>query len=815
MTNRPAFLRPRRWALPAVGLAMLLTILLVPTAPARAASAIAIEARALVGGRYEVGGWMALAVTLVNDGEPTQGDLAAATDAGAAQRFVEMPAGARKVVMLYVQPEAFQRRITVQYREPNGTVEAVVEVQVLEQASSQVAVVGDGTGTIRPQLSALEAAGVPAPLSLTVADIPERSEPLEGLSAIIWADDSSALTEAQRRSMERWVANGGQLVVVGGPNWQARTAAFADLLPLNDLTAVDSVAHAALASWSGSSAAAVDAATVSTGTLRDDARSLVRADDGTILASMRPVGAGRLILLGSDVASDVYRGWEGSPRLWARLLPSSAALEQFFGGGFPITEEAENAMGSALGSLPSLEVPPAELLLVVIVAYILLIGPISYLILRRLDRRELAWVTAPLLVVLFTACSFGIGTSLKGSDVIVNQISLIRASTAGGAATVESYAGIFSPDRSTYDLTVDADALMSRVRPTNFGNVRDTSSEVVVEQGDPAHLRGLAIGVFGFEAVRADTIVEHEPALSVTWRSEDGETIGTVTNEGELPVTDVAYVSSGGGDMIDAELAPGESAEFTVATRNLNGSSASDQVYGFGGFDSANDEQRRILVRRQVIDSLVGYAGFMPGMDMGMPGASAARGPYIVGWYDDPGPVPVVVDDLDAQRYAQSVEVLAVRPFVVAGEVDIGPAQMAVAIVATEGDITDNGPGMVMVGNGSVTYSVALPLEATDMSVSELAILVGPDPSMVFSQQGGFGGFWPAGYSLEIRDPTGGAWTLLGDISQQSRFEIDEPEAAMGGTGRIEVRITGTEVDQNFGQASVFVSAEARGVIGE
>ena len=110
----------------------------------RAASAVDIEARALVGGRYAVGGWMAIAVTLVNDGEPTQGDLAAATDEGAVQRFVEMPAGARKVVMLYVKPEAFQRRITVQYREPNGTVEAVVEARVLEQSSNQFAIVGDG-----------------------------------------------------------------------------------------------------------------------------------------------------------------------------------------------------------------------------------------------------------------------------------------------------------------------------------------------------------------------------------------------------------------------------------------------------------------------------------------------------------------------------------------------------------------------------------------------------------------------------------------------------------------------------------------------
>ena len=60
-----------------------------------------------------------------------------------------------------------------------------------------------------------------------------------------------------------------------------------------------------------------------------------------------------------------------------------------------------------------------------------------------------------------------------------------------------------------------------------------------------------------------------------------------------------------------------------------------------------------------------------------------------------------------------------------------------------------------------------------------------------------------------------GAWTLLGDISRQSAFEIDDPATAISGTGRIEVRITGVEHDPNFGQMSVFVSARAAGVIGE
>jgi len=175
----------------------------------------------------------------------------------------------------------------------------------------------------------------------------------------------------------------------------------------------------------------------------------------------------------------------------------------------------------------------------------------------------------------------------------------------------------------------------------------------------------------------------------------------------------------------------------------------------------------------------------------------------------------VLVDELVAQRYSHTVEVLSVRQPIGTGEVTIRPAQMSISVIATEGDANSGGPGMMFLGNGSVTYSVTLPLEASNIEVSGLTIIVGPDPGMVFQDQGGFGGFWPAGFTAEVRNPQTGEWLALGDISQDANFEIDDPATAMSPGGRIEVRITGTQVDPNFGQASVFVSAEVDGVIAE
>ncbi|HET9901053.1 MAG TPA: hypothetical protein VFR46_08330, partial [Actinomycetes bacterium] len=567
-----------------------------------------------------------------------------------------------------------------------------------------------------------------------------------------------------------------------------------------------------LAGWAGSDEPPVGEATVATGTLHADARALVSADDGTPLLSMRAVGAGQVLLVGSDLATDAYRDWDGAGSFWSRMLPTGAILEAAFGGGMPDREQRSGAMQGALNTLPSLDVPPAELLLAVIVAYILLIGPVSYLVLRRLDRRELAWVTAPVLVLLFTACSYGIGVSLKGSQVIVNQLAIVRSSTAGTAATVETYAGIFSPTRTTFDMLVEADALFGQLRGISGREdfIPDSSDAAVGEQGDPARVTGLAIAAGGYEYLRADAVVAHEPMLQVTWSYEDGRIVGTVTNISDVALEDVAYISVRDGEMIGT-LQPGESGEFELEA-GPNQSQASDQVYGFGGFNAADEERRRIVARRGVIDALVGYGTSLPsGSELG--GATGGRGPFIVGWHAGEGPTPILVEDVDPQRYAQIAEVVSIQPELGQGEVVVGPLQMGVS-VSTEGDVTVSGPGTVSFIEGTATWGLSLPLAASGMTVTGVDIVFGPEALSTIQDPGGFANWWPEGYLVELRDPTTGEWTPLGDLAEQHQYTIEDPATAISSTGRIEVRVRveGPQ-DPNFGLTAVFASAQVTGVL--
>jgi len=284
-----------------------------------------------------------------------------------------------------------------------------------------------------------------------------------------------------------------------------------------------------------------------------------------------------------------------------------------------------------------------------------------------------------------------------------------------------------------------------------------------------------------------------------------------VTNVGTEPLTDVAYISRAGGAMV-GDLEPGASGEFVIRRDAFSQSGASDQVYGFGVFSGSDADRRRIAARRSVIDGLVGYGGWMPvGSELTNTGSS---GPYLVGWRSGEGPSPIHLESVEAQRFAEVVEVVAIHPGIGHGDVVVGPEQMGIGIAA-EGGASQIGVGTASLGRepgASATFDISLPLEASDIVASSVEIITGLDPSVI-QDPGGLRGFWPAGWVVELRDPRTGDWATLGDLGEEHRFTIGEPASALSPAGRITVRVTAGEPDPNAGEPSIFVSARVTGVI--
>jgi hypothetical protein len=80
-------------------------------------------------------------------------------------------------------------------------------------------------------------------------------------------------------------------------------------------------------------------------------------------------------------------------------------------------------------------------LLLLLFGYIALIGPVNYLILRRLDRREWAWVTMPILIVGFAVGAYAFGSALRGSSVILNEVGIVRGAPDGTEGSAQGRDG--------------------------------------------------------------------------------------------------------------------------------------------------------------------------------------------------------------------------------------------------------------------------------------------------------------------------------------------------------------------------------------
>src|SRR5439155_14787198 len=137
----------------------------------------------------------------------------------------------------------------------------------------------------------------------------------------------------------------------------------------------------------------------------------------------RLVGVGHAVLVGLDLEAQPLSSWPGTPSLLretlARALPAPYLVPS---GASAFSSGGGNQIVQALSNIPALDLPSLPLLLGMLVVYVLVVGPGSYLILRRLARREAAWLALPALVLVVSTVAYGVGAGAKGSNVLLNRI---------------------------------------------------------------------------------------------------------------------------------------------------------------------------------------------------------------------------------------------------------------------------------------------------------------------------------------------------------------------------------------------------------
>ena len=417
---------------------------------------------------------------------------------------------------------------------------------------------------------------------LTLDDLPETAVAWGALDVLIFNDtDTSQLTTAQRTALEVWLNNGGQLIVTGGANWQKTAVALADLLPvaINSSQTVDDLPG--LRERIGIPFRDPGPYVVATSSLRNG-ELIFRQDDLPLLAR-QPMGQGAVYFLALDPRLAPLLDWDGSDAIWATIasrVPNTIS--------WGLGPQNSYAGTTAVSSLPSLTLPSLLQLLAFLLVYTVVVGPLNYWILKRRDQLERAWVTIPILVLLFSGITYFTGFQLRGNDTIINQISVAYSQTGGEQADVYSLLGLYSPRRETYNMTLPAEALARPYNAQNFGGPfgNDVADIGAITYGNEVTISDIRVDIGQVSVFLAQSAV---PAVDVSGTA-------TLTLEGNnlvlamdlLNNSDVmletASVLLGNTAVFIGDIAPNERTAVSEPIRSPG--SSSPAASPFGGFNS-------------------------------------------------------------------------------------------------------------------------------------------------------------------------------------------------------------------------------------
>jgi hypothetical protein len=775
--------------------ALALAFTFVPIAPAArpvaAAGGVTLQASALLAGHGRVGSWMAIAVTVANDGPGLTGELRINGGAQGRTRFglpVDLPTGSRKSLELYAQPPAFGQTLDVSLVTTAGTAAtAKVTYSVPDNAQLVVGVLAEKPAPVVAALRLPPSVnGTPAVIvQLTVADLPGRVEAWDPIDRLVWQDvDASTLRPDQLAAMRGWLAGGGRLTIVGGTSGASSLAGLPDdLLPYRPRATTD-ISPKALQDLVGPIATSIQTIPAMTGDRSAVHGRILAASGDQVFAAEATFGSGAVTLLGVDPTGDWLARTPASDAVWNRLVPPRSLGAQLVTGD-------DSQMLNALNTLPSLALPPIGGLLILLFGYILLVGPLNYLLLRRLDRREWAWVTMPLLVVGFAAAAYLYGNTLRGGQVIINSVAIVHGAPDTTVATATAYVGVFSPTRETYQLEIPGGALLS---PPTSGDLisgfdgTQNGGILDILQGDTARVRDLAVGYGSLRAVRAEVPVTG-PQVTAVLRLEGDHLTGTVTNKSTMTLEKPAVVV-GSSVAVLADLAP----EASVAVDLPVGTGAADQpiadrILGsafFGGqpFGGSPDDQR-LLVRQAILNQLT--FDQMTGMSTTL----STDGAVLLAF----GRGDIVGARLTGTPATSSGDVLYFVPLPIAihGQVTFTGDLMQGTTVSSDGQVNGKGggggPAMIFFQGGTLTQAYRPPSFDGVLSTSKLVLAVnqntvgapggivqpsGPGDAPLTAQeqtQSSIDGM-PV---IELFDRTSGAWVRLAHFSASSPVSVAEP----------------------------------------
>ncbi|MGO9114934.1 MAG: hypothetical protein ACLP9L_37455 [Thermoguttaceae bacterium] len=322
------------------------------------------------------------------------------------------------------------------------------------------------------------------------------------------------------------------------------------------------------------------------------------------LVIRNPQGLGQVVFVATDLDRGPIRDWNDRSQLVAAIL-NLPPNEQVGATDNPVVQsygynDLAGQLRSAVDLPRDVRLVPFFVVALLVIIYILLIGPGDYFLLRRLGRgMQWTWITFPIIVVVFAVGAYVAAYWLKGDQLRVSQVDLVDID-AEGTARGASWFSIFSPRGESFDLSMrprlpdgqsPQQASVSLAWLGKAGNEfngmysRDTQNSAPL-WSDPYAIAssldailGVPIQVWSCKSFTQRWLGRApDLGLDASLKDDERQLSGTIANrlKGSDPQTkggialSRCFLAYDGWAYVIGELRPGESVEIGAATRRIS-----------------------------------------------------------------------------------------------------------------------------------------------------------------------------------------------------------------------------------------------------
>lgn len=457
------------------------------------------------------GGWYPVVVEVFNDGAGFNGvvEISQTGFNSTPSRYaVELPQGTRKRLILpaFSTSQGFTA-LDARLYDDGGSKRAESLGLRVNQAGWENFILGAAPQSFSgmpafPEIQGRAADFQPRVARLSIGQgmetFPDNPLVLSSLNAI-YLNSSRALDlkEPQVEALMAWVHGGGHVIVaVDQPTDVNATAWLKDLLPAS----VEGVSTRALGAdvnrWLRGSVEpgtgtlqfgaqpppqpvggrgsfepyagresdpAFEQSSASVVTLRRRSGVVLAGSAESPLILSAPRGRGLVTVLAFSPERDPLKAWKNRPWFWAKLagVPKDLLGKSDFNawGGRGV----DGVVGAMIETRQVQKLPVGVLLLLLLV-YLAVIGPLDQWWLKKINRPMLTWITFPSYVVLFSLLIYYIGFRLRAGNSEWNELHVVDVYQRSGDAVMRgySYGSVYSPANNTYRMALEADAAIFR-----------------------------------------------------------------------------------------------------------------------------------------------------------------------------------------------------------------------------------------------------------------------------------------------------------------------------------------------------------------